>query len=377
MKPSAFARPAMILFALMLVVPTFVLNTGSASAATPTVGAVYTLTNATTGNAVVVFKRAADGSLTLKNTVATGGLGTGAGLGSEGALVLGEDKQWLFAVNAGSNTVSVFAIGVDGLHLTQTIASGGVTPISIAVHGELMYVLNAGGTGNITGFTQNEEGFLAPLPASTRPLSTAAAGPAQIAFNPAGTVLVVTEKTTNSIDTYTIDNNSIANGPIVTPSSGMTPFGFAWTKRGQLLVSEASGGNTNASAASSYQVHDNGSIHAISASVPTHQTAACWLVATDNSRYAYTANAGSGTISGYSVGSNGSLSLLNSDGITGVTGANSHPIDMALSRFSHYLYVLNSGNSTISVFAVQTNGSLLPLNGVSGLALSVSGLAAR
>src|SRR5690348_1308522 len=152
--------------------------------------AVYTLTNQLAGNAVAVFHRAADGTLTAAGTVATGGTGTGAGLGSQGAVILSDDGQLLFAVNAGSNDVSVLTVGSAGLSLASVTPSGGTLPISLSVHGNVLYVLNAGGNGNISGFSVGTGGNLAPIAGSTQPLSGTNVGPAEVAFSPDGRRLV-------------------------------------------------------------------------------------------------------------------------------------------------------------------------------------------
>ena len=272
-------------------------------------GAVYVLTNSATNNSVAIYDRASDGTLTAAGTVSTTGLGTGAGLGSQGALTLSDDNRWLFAVNAGSNDISVFQVRNDGLTLVNKAPSGGTTPISVTEQDGLLYVLNAGGTGNISGFRVGHNGVLAWIPNSTRPLSSGAAGPAQVQFSPNGRVLVVTEKANNKIDTYTVDHSGLATGPNVQASSGTTPFGFAFSKRGQLVVTEAFGGAPLGSAASSYTVTDGGILHLVSGSVATHQTAACWAAISKDGRYAYTTNAGSGTVTGYSIAHDGSLSL--------------------------------------------------------------------
>src|SRR6266480_1725333 len=169
--------------------------------------AVYTLTNQAAGNAVAVFDRAADGTLTAAGTIATGGTGTGGGLGSQGAVALSDDGRRLFAVNAGSNDVSVFDIGPAGLALASRTASGGTLPISLTVHGDVLYVLNAGGDGNISGFRVGNDGTLAPLAGSTRPLSGSGVGPAQVSFSSTGAWLVVTEKTTNRLDIYAVGSD--------------------------------------------------------------------------------------------------------------------------------------------------------------------------
>jgi 6-phosphogluconolactonase len=337
-------------------------------------GAVYALTNAPTGNEVVVWNRAADGSLTPAGRYATGGLGSGAGLSSQGAIILSEDNHWLFAVNAGSNDISAFQVDDNGLTLVNRVPSGGTLPTSLTVFDDLLYVLNAGGSGNITGFGISQDGQLAQIADSTRPLSGTATAPGQVSFSPDGELLVVTERATNLIDTYVVDEDGLASGLVAHPSSGATPFGFAFGKRGGMVVSEANG-VPGGSAASSYNLNDDGNLELVSGSVATNQGAACWVVVTNNGRYAYTANAASGSISGFQIGRDGSLGLLNADGRTSVTGDN--PSDMALSQNSQYLYVRIGRTGSIGAFAVQADGSLQLLAGASGLPANSAGLAAR
>jgi len=334
---------------------------------------ILTMSNATSGNTVHVFHHASDGSLLVGPVYPTGGTGSGSGLGSQGALIA--DGRFVFVVNAGSNDISTFAVTRDGLELVGVTPSGGMTPISLTVHGDLLYVLNGGGTNNIAGFLVHSNGNLTPIPGSTRGLSASTAGPAQIEFSPSGAVLVVTEKATNKISTYLVRNDGLTVGPIVSSSVGTTPFGFAFDQRGLLIVSEAFGGAADASAASSYVLHNNGLVTVRSASVPTTETAACWFVVTNSGRFAYTSNTGSSSISGYRVSADGTLTLLSSDGVTGVTGP--APTDLALSRNSRYLFVLNSGNGTIASFTVGTDGSLAPLSSIGGLPLSAVGLATQ
>ena len=329
--------------------------------------AVYTLSNSTSANSVLQFD-GTGGTLVPSGSIPTGGTGTGAGLGSQGALLLEHDL--LFAVNAGSNDISVISLRGNSQDVISRIPSGGTMPISVTVHGDLLYVLNAGGSGNITGFTGAGSGKLAMLPGSTRPLSGSAVGPAQVSFSPDGRVLVVTEKATNRIDTYTIGGAGYANGPNVFPSTGSTPFGFAFTSRGDAIVSDAGDG-----AMTPYSV-SGGFLSALSGPVPDFQAAPCWVVVTNNSRFAYTTNAHSNNISGYSVHGNGTITLFNDGGVTAVTGA--APTDMALSRDSHYLFDLNSAGGSISSFKVIfSSGSLAPIGSVSGLPAGAVGLAAN
>ena len=332
-------------------------------------GAVYALTNQVTGNAVAVFTRAADGTLTAAGAVGTGGTGTGSGLGSQGSVALSADGRWLFAVNAGSNEVSVFAVGAGGLSLTSRTGSGGTLPISLTAHGNVLYVLNAGGSGNISGFTVGSTGGLTPIAGSTQSLSGTNAGPAQVSFSPDGRRLVVTEKNTNLLDVYAVDAGGAASGPVTVASAGRTPFGFAFGLRNDLFVSEAAG------SASSYVLNASGYLSLVSGAVPTHRVAPCWAVVTADGRFGYTGN-GSGSVSAFAIAPSGAASLVDTDGGTAVLsggGVN----DIALSHNSRYLYVLQTGSpQMIQAFRVEADGHLTPLGAIAGLPNGTRGLAA-
>ncbi len=336
-------------------------------------GAVFTMTNAAGGNEIVAFARDGSGALSQAGSYATGGLGTGAGLGNQGGLVITEGRRFLFVCNAGSNDISMFDVHGTHLELLNTANSGGQTPISVTVFKNTLYVLNAG-SGDITGFRVNRKGDFKQI--VQLPLSGGGTAPAQIGFSPDGNTLVVTEKGTNLILTYHLNRYGRASGPKINESSGLTPFGFAFDKRGHLVVSEAFGAADNASAVSSYQVRNHGGVRVISASVASNQTAACWIAITGNGKYAYCTNAGTGNLSGYRIDKRGRLSLLNDSGITAETGAGTAPIDMAFSRNSRYLYVLNSGTMSITIFEVGYDGSLENAGSISGLPSGVNGLAA-
>ncbi len=345
-------------------------------------GAVYTETNTSVANAVVVFDRAADGKLTPYGTFFTGGDGTGKSLGAQGEVILSPDNKMLFAVNAGSNEISVFAVRRRALILVDKVASGGMEPVSLTLHDDLLYVLNRGGSGgvsNITGFKVATEGKLSPISNSTQLLSTARPDPPQVGFSPNGKLLIVTEKATNLIDTFVVRRDGRTIGPIFHKSSGQTPFGFSFGPTGEMIVSEAFGGAPNASAISLYVPHTNGALDLITGTSPTHQTAACWSVTTEDGKYTYTTNTGSGTVSGYYIDKKGGLTLLNADGVTGgVPDVNlTKPTDMALTPGSHYLYALQSLVGGILEWRVEANGSLPFLGGVTILPVSSCGLAAR
>jgi 6-phosphogluconolactonase len=345
-----------------------------AVSATASVGRVYTESNGSAGNEVLAFTRHADGHLTSLGSFPTGGTGTGAGLGSQGSVLLSDDGHWLFAANAASNDITSFRVTESGLAKVTTVASGGTKPISLTSRRGLLYVLNAGGSGNITGFRIAPNGDLTPIAGSTRPLSTSASDPAQIGFGPSGFFLVVTEKATNKISTYLVNAAGVPSQPVVNPSVGQTPFGFAFDARGLLYVSEAFGGAVDASATSSYRVAENGTLQVISSSVGTTETAACWLVVTNDARFVYVTNTGSASVSGYSS-TQGALQLVTAGGKTGQTGTT--PIDAALSRGSQFLYNLNSGSHSITGFEVNsTTGALTSVPGATGLPAGAVGLAA-
>jgi len=332
--------------------------------------AVYTLTNQVAGNAVAVFDRAADGTLTAAGTIATGGTGTGGGLGSQGAVAVSDDGRRLFAVNAGSNDVSVFNVGPAGLSLASRTASGGTLPISLTVHGDVLYVLNAGGDGNISGFTVGTSGGLTPIHGSTRSFSGTNVGPAQVSFSPDGRQLVVTEKTTNLLDVFPVNARGVTGERTSVASAGGTPFGFAFGPRNLVFVSEAAAPGS----ASSYLLGRGGDLRVVSGAVLTHRGAPCWAVVTEDGRFGYTGN-GSGSVSGFAIARDGSISLVDADGATAVVigGVN----DIALSANSRYLYVLQTGGpQAIHAFRIQVDGHLTPLGPIAGLPAGTRGLAA-
>jgi 6-phosphogluconolactonase len=341
-------------------------------------GAVYTMTNQSTGNSVLVFDRAADGTLTFAGSFATGGNGMGTGadpLGSQGAVVLDQSDQLLFAVNAGSNEVSVLAVEGDRLRLLNKVNSGGQMPVSVTVHGRLVYVLNAGGTPNVTGFIVDPlTDKLINLQDSTRDLAGgSAADPAEVSFSLDGAVLAVTEKATQTIDTYTVNRDGFAGEPIANHSSGSTPFGFEFTYHDLAIVSE-SGATSNA--LSSYKTEEEGALDLVTGSLMNGQQADCWAIVTKDGRYAYTVNAGSGTLSSYAVSPQGVLTLLNPIAATFGTGPGSAPTDPALSADGALLYVRVGGLNQIYGLHVEADGSLTPIGTVGGIPTGGQGLAA-
>jgi 6-phosphogluconolactonase len=334
----------------------------TAQAAGPgTIGAVFTASNDELGNQVIAFGRGPDGGLWGFGYYDTGGLGTSMGLGNQGGVIVDARSRRLFVVNAGSDDISAFSITRQGLVLTDIEPSMGELPVSLAYHDGLLYVLNAGGAGNIAGFTVSSTGDIVPVANSVRPLSGAAAtGAAQISFTPDGGVLVVTEKATDMIDTFVVENDGTTTGPNVFASSGATPFGFDFSASGYLLVSEAFGAATGEAAVSSYDVAADGMLTLISASVPNGQTASCWLVTHPRVPLAFTTNTPAGTLSSYTINSmTGEILLLRASGVAYNTGPDTGPLDADFDRNGQFLYVLLSGSHEIAGFRVNpVNGAL-------------------
>jgi len=341
-------------------------------------GILYTMDNASAGNHILVITRTG-GTMSVTASYATGGLGLGTadGLGSQGSILLSPDSHWLFACNAGSGEISVFeTLPGGGLQLTDIVGSGGGQPVSLTLHDSLLYALNVAANGsndNLTAFHVGC-GNLTMLPGSSRSLSAASTTPTQVSFSRSGDALVVTEKITGLIDTWLLARDGTATNHQVFTSLGIWPFGFAVGRDDRLFVSEAAAGAPNGSSVSSYELSDTGGLAVLSGKVPTEQTAACWLVLTYDGRYVYTANAGSASLSGFRVNSEGNLELLNDPGLPARTGM--HPADMAFNQDGQLLFSLNNGDGSISAFGVKSDGGLAPKGGLSGLPTTSAGLAA-
>jgi 6-phosphogluconolactonase (cycloisomerase 2 family) len=244
----------------------------------------------------------------------------------------------------------------------------------VTIADNLVYVLNAGGavgaTDNISGFYLTAEGHLYALPGSTQSLSGTNVGPAQVSFGLQGDVLLVTEKSTNRVDGFPVNDSGVAGPVVSTPSAGATPFGFAVSTKGFVFVSEAP-----ASALSSYQINRDGSLDLRTASLVNHQAAACWAVLSKDEKFVYTANAANNTLSGYRVEKDGSATLLDATGLTAV--ADNHPLDMAVSHDGRFLYSLNTGSHTIVTFRLEEDGSLTRLAAIDNVPAAAAGLVAR
>jgi 6-phosphogluconolactonase len=331
--------------------------------------AVFVMSNAADRNEVIAFARATDGSLQETHRFPTGGRGSGGNhdpLESQGSLTLSQDHSLLFAVNAGSGEVSVFRVHGSTLVLSDKVLSEGSEPNAIAQHGNLVYVVNTGGSSNVAGFLL-EGDHLRYIKNSLTFLSTNTSGAASISLSPDGRFLAVTERLTNNIDVFRV----LADGklsPIVTsPSAGPGVFSVSFAPKGVAIVSETGPANvTNGSAVSSYEILPNGTLSAISTSVPTLGAANCWNAVTPDGRFVYVSNAGSSTISGFAISATGVLSALPGS-VVGENPNGAGNLDIAVSADGQFLYTLNSSNGTIGIFAIQKDGTLSSVGSATGI----------
>jgi len=343
----------------------------SASAhGSPVVGHVYVNDNTAGTNTIGAFDRHADGSLTPEagSPFTAGGAGTGAGLASQGALQISPDGRFLIAVDAGSNQISVLRISGGGsLRLIRggVVSSGGVLPVSVAIHGNLVYVANAGTTGsNYTGFWLRHDGRLEPIAGSAVVLPSGSQ-PGDVLFNGTGSKLAGTRVGSSMIDSFTVGRDGrltpAPGSPF--PAQGLGPFGseFRPTEPGQLFVSNAHNTATDSGTVSAFRDSDTGVLSSIGSSpFADHQMAPCWVEITHNGQFLFTVNTASGSISRFSITPGGALTLLGSTAVraTGGVGA----VDARLSPDGRYLYVDESKIDAVGAFAVN-GGNLTELAG--------------
>ncbi|PIH04963.1 lactonase family protein [Clostridium combesii] len=322
---------------------------------------VFSMTNEV-NNRVVAFKRDNMGILSCPKVYRTGGSGTGLRqvdpLGSQGSIALSCDGNFLFVVNAGSNSISSFEISEWGLDLVCVVPSGGIFPNSLTINKQNLYVTNSGNPpkspANVTGFHIESDGHLRIIKGSQRPLSSDTAQSKCISSNVCGDKLVVSEGITNNLSVYKVNPNGSLIGPIVNPSNGVGPFGSAYLNNNILLVTEVT-----SNALSSYKVRNNGILDVISGSVPNNQAATCWVSVNPNENHAYTSNAGSSTITRYDINHRGILTAIES--IPSTPNRTGAPIDSGIDKCGQNFYVLNGNEGSISVFEIEENGHLVLL----------------
>jgi len=385
---------------------------GASTTGQRVVGAVYTQTNSPSGNSVVVFNRFANGKLKKRQSVPTGGKGStqsvGCGPGcpildSQTAVVVSKSGKLVFAVNAGSDTVTSFRKTPSGLKRVSQVSSGGKMPESLALHGNLLYVLNVAtengtSTGNIYGLRISSSGKLSPV-GSSRPLANLAppdhsADPRAMDFKPNGKVIVVTELAAGfmgtgppgRIDTFVVGSNGKAGPAVAHPTSDALPFGFAFDNRSHVVVSQirSPAGNVDGSI-STYKVTDSGGVTPIDTK-PSSGILPCWVAVSSDGRYAYLVNTGAGhpaPVTRFRVGSTGTLTPLSPPAAS--RSGEFARTDAALSRGSTFLYVLapkvGPGNAShIDEYRRTANGGLKFIGSTqpgANIGIGATGLAAR
>ncbi len=340
---------------------------------------VFVQTDGLTGNQVAVYDRAADGTLSPAGAYATGGLGGAAPgavvdkLASQGSLIYDAQDSLLFAVNAGSDSLSVFAVAGDTLSLQHVLPSGGHFPDSVAVHGKFVYVLNAGGAGSVQGYRIDGHN-VHPINGSNRSLDLGntnppafLASPGQIGFTQDGSRLVVTTKaSTSSFVVFGVRPDGRLGNPTVTPSATPVPFGFTFDPAGRIVAAEAGG-----SVLTTYTLNADNTLSGAQ-SKPDGQAALCWVASVGG--FYYVANAGSASISGYRINSNGTPSFITPSGVVGSTEAGA--IDLIGSGDGRFLYAQSGGTGNVDEFAVASDGTLTKIGVATGLAPGVEGIAA-
>jgi len=365
-------------FSALAAVAAAALAAAHASAASPG-SVVWVQTNEPSGNNVVVYDRGSDGRLTEAGTYATGGAGGVATpgtesdhLASQGSLVYDAADQLLFAVNAGSDSVSAFSVHGDELQLESVVSSGGQFPASIAVHGRLVYVLNSGGAGIVQGFRIAGD-HLVRIPGSARTLGLAntdppnfLTAPGQVGFTPDGQQLLVTTKASqNSIDVFQVGlNGRLSQAPVSNTSATPVPFAFTFTPTGRLAAGEA-----GASAVSTYEIGSDGTL-TDAKSQADGQAALCWITRVGD--HYYVSNTGSNTLSGYTIASDGQPSLVGATGVVAATEPG--PIDSTSPPGTSFLYA-ETGSGTVDEFSVNPDGSLAQLGVIGGLPAGIEGIA--
>ena len=339
---------------------------GSANAlAAGTEHAVFAQSDNTAGNQVVAYDRAPSGALTQLSTYDTGGLGGELEgsvvdhLASQGSLAYDRQDGLLYAVNAGSNTISVFAVLGEHLALRQVISSGGVFPVSIAAHDGLVYVLNAEEGGSVQGFVVSA-GRLLPLSGSNRALGLNPTEtpqfthtPGQVAFSPDGSQLIVTTKANGSdIDVFRVKAlGRLSATPVVNSEPGAVPFAVSFDQAGNLLVSEA-----GTDALASFQLHEDGTLAQLD-SVGTGQAATCWVVRAGSHLYA--SNAASASLSTFRSSFGGQLLTL-----LATTETDAGTVDAAVSGSGRFLYVQAGAAGLIDEYAIGAQGALSKLGSI-------------
>ncbi|TCR26632.1 beta-propeller fold lactonase family protein [Streptomyces sp. BK205] len=336
--------------------------------------AVFVQGNELAGNSIHVFERSDDGTLSAAGTYATGGRGGDQvdaptdSLASQGSLVYDGRSRRLMAVNAGSGTVTSFRVEGHKLIHRQVISTGGDFPSSITVAGDLAYVMNAGGSGSVSGFRVTAEG-LKPLSGSHRSLGLHnkkvplfSSSPGQVAFTPDGRHLVITTKSANTVEVFPVRHDGRpASRAVVNESAGGVPFAITFDRAGRMLVAEA-----EKSTVSTYRVRRDGTLKVLQKPLPNGQETLCWLERAGD--FFFGGNTGNSTVTGYRTDRHGRLALTDRVGVATPPSARSQGvIDLAVTEDARFLYVQNATSGTVDGFRIGSNGTLTKVATATGL----------
>ncbi len=369
------------LLAVALCIGAFATRMYAADASGGRGSSVFVMTNDNVKNEILTYQPSFNGQFVLTHRVATGGRGSGGKtdpLQSQGSLTLSGDHTLLFAVNSASGTVSSFHI-LNGVPvLVDQEYSGGAFPIAVAEHNDFVYVLNAGGNGAVVGFKADSLGRLHAIQNSSAFLTGLNTGASSISISPNGRWLAAIEKASNSIDVFPVHSDgtlgTVVNNKSVTPGVFATLF----TPNGQLIISENQpNSGTDTSSISSYTINTNGTLTAISQSLPTFGNGNCWNIIAPNGKWVYVDNAGTSTVAGFSIASSGALTPVANTILATLPDGDAN-LDMTVGGNGKYLFNLQSGVGAVGVFTINSDGTLKQLGDIEGLPKSAgfNGIAA-
>jgi len=350
---------------------------GGSDAPPAPVAQLFAQTN-DTDNAVVVYVRNVDGTLSAQSPVKTGGKGTNGvnyfmgntvgpdALTSNHSVTVSDDNKQLFVANAGDNTVSVFTINAaGGLTLLAVSGTGGIRPTSLAWNNGILYVTHQQGINELGAYRVGTDGKLAQL--GQYPVLQQDALPTEVSVSPDHKYVIVNgflralTPTTpgNTLLAFPLNADGTLGQPVNSATVGVGPFGGVFG-HGALATAyfTADAAGTTASA---YTLAANGSFSAVGSPVAVSgQKAPCWIVSTPDNRYAYVSN-GSGTVSQFAIDASGRLTLVNAMAASepaSAAGASSFAADAWISPDGKFLYQDYVGADKIVVYAIGADGTL-------------------
>ena len=403
-RPDAFAvciSPALVIL---------LLATGLAGCQSSG-GIAYVVSNKADGNTVIGLSHDGNGNFTTLGEYPTGGVGTGdlevPGLSprddshpltdgqdpliSAFAIQKTRDGQFVLVANPGDGTISSMKINEDySLSKVSTVKSGGSYPISITNHGDAVFVANIGAgnfKGTLAGFTIDMDGNLAPMENAVRKLGRFGGRPSAVKFTPNGKYVVITHILSGLIAVFGYEDGVLSKKPVSSIDSPQAdrhralanPVGFDFIPKGNgdaiLVMSEARffapglqlpkrDGQFffETSSLTTYRVTADGDITLVTADALTGhareggQRTNCWIGVSADGRYAYAVNALDSSISSYTIGADGSASLL--EELAYKTPSYTFLTDIYRSSDGKFFYQLHGYGGRVSALRINSDGSL-------------------